>query len=178
MAHLQPSSLRDILQQQQQQTGWGHSHAHTHANTAIHTIPSPPPDIITIADRRIRIAGGGLEDASIYTYCRQWTYNNPAPTFTGPLDEAPRLPPIQFPPPALSTSTSTSPVPPPSSLHEPTDPGVKDLSVEVDFSDIQSKQTERWKGIGAHMRRAAAEKREPYCQRLASVSSVVGPHNT
>lgn len=115
----------------------------------------PPAEVITIADRRIRVAGAGLEDASLYNYCRQWAFNCPAPTMVVPEDH-PILPPIQRPsaPPAAAPTD---------------DPRLDVGSAELtDSAEIEAKQRARWKAAGEAMKREAAQRRAPYVQRLAS----------
>ncbi len=115
----------------------------------------PPAQVITIADRHIRVAGAGLEDASLYNMCRQWAYNTPVPTMATPEDH-PILPPIQRP------------------AAPPTAPAADDPRLDVggseltDFADIEAKQRQRWKAVGESMKREAAERRAPYVQRLAA----------
>ena len=122
-------------------------------SSVLHPLPN---EVIAIADRRIRVAGGGLEEGSIYNYCRQWSYNNPNPPFTGNLDEAAKLPPLHRDP-------QQPPMPPFNA--EEYDIGSADLS---DLSIINEKHTRRWKAAGQHMRKAAAEERAPHAHRLQS----------
>lgn len=111
-------------------------------------------EIVTIADRRVRVHGAGLENASNYTYCRQWAYNNPNPTYTGPLDEGIKLPPVQHPEPRPQLTPLDSATP---------DVGDDNLS---EMTEIEEKQRQRWKAAGEHMRTNAAERRAPYLNRL------------
>lgn len=123
----------------------------------------PPNEVVTIADRRVRVAKSGLEDASIYTYCRQWTYNNPNPMYTGQFEEAPTLPPIQQPVKLEEDATNTASAPP-----EMYDIGNEELK---DLERINGKQRQRWKALGNDMRNNAVGKRAPYLQRLHAAIS-------
>ena len=115
-----------------------------------------PNEIITIADRRVRVYGAGLENASIYTYCRQWTLNNPNPTYSGPTEEVVKLPAIQHPEPGPEQT--------------PFEVAALDVGNDelTDLTEIIEKQKQRWKAAGEGMRKNAAEKRAPYVDRLNS----------
>ncbi len=118
-----------------------------------------PNEVITIADRRVRVAQAGLEDASIYTYCRQWTYNNPNPMYSAQFEEGSVLPPIQHPSETLEDAAAAATTAPP----EVYDVGTKELS---DLETINEKQKQRWKALGNDMRNNSVGKRAPYLQRL------------
>ena len=122
----------------------------------------PPNEVVTIADRRVRVAQAGLENASIYTYCRQWTYNNPNPMYSGQFEEVTPLPPIQHPPNQEDAITTASAPP------EVYDIGSKQLK---DIEIINEKQKQRWKALGNDMRNNAVEKRAPYLKRLQAAIS-------
>jgi hypothetical protein len=123
----------------------------------------PPNEVITIADRRVRVAQAGLEDATIYTYCRQWTYNNPNPMYSAQFEEGIPLPPIQN----LQIDASI-PTAAPSAAPEVYDVGNKELN---DLDTINEKQKQRWKALGNDMRNNAVGKRAPYLQRLQAAIS-------
>jgi hypothetical protein len=118
----------------------------------------PPNEVITIADRRVRVAQAGLEDATIYTYCRQWTYNNPNPMYSAQFEEGAALPPIQHLSVNQEDAITTSSAPP--EIYDVGNKQLKDLEV------IHEKQRQRWKALGIDMRNNAVSRRTPYLQRL------------
>lgn len=123
----------------------------------------PPNEVVTIADRRVRVAQAGLENASIYTYCRQWTYNNPNPMYSAQFEEGQALPPIQHIKDEEEKAATTTSAP-----LETYNVGNTELK---DLETITEKQRQRWKALGNDMRNNAIGKRAPYLQRLQAALS-------
>ncbi|KAH7622134.1 hypothetical protein NADE_004725 [Nannochloris sp. 'desiccata'] len=122
-----------------------------------------PNEVITIADRRVRVAQAGLENATIYAYCRQWTYNNPNPMYSAQFEEGQALPRIQHLKEEEENAANTTSAP-----LEIYNVGNKELK---DLETITKKQRQRWKALGNDMRNNAVGKRAPYLQRLQAAIS-------
>jgi hypothetical protein len=123
----------------------------------------PPNEVITIADRRVRVAQAGLENATVYTYCRQWTYNNPNPMYSAQYEEGKALPPIQHL--KIEEENAANTTSAPLEMYNVGNQELKDLET------ITEKQRQRWKALGNDMRNNAIGKRAPYLQRLQAAIS-------